>query len=205
MSKYKYRLLLENDEEPTFGGIQKQNEYTLTSNKAKEIHNILINYDSKNFKGVGVTRNKSLDDFYVNVFGNKVNNPKFENVNRTIYKENGIKLYNKIQSLDDRGFKGFVGKTIDGNYFNGKLPKNEKGEKIKLDFFFPVENPSNQELVNDYFAKENPKGITSDISAKLVSDTTIKFPIRQLKDVQTILNNAGIPNTDYKLEKTEIQ
>lgn len=202
--KFKYRIA-EVEDEPTFGGTRKQNEYTLTSNEAPKIHDILTTYNSKNFKGVGVNRNKSLDAFYIKVFGDKISNPKFENVNRNIYKENGPKLYNVIQSLDSRGFKEFIGKTKSGESFSGKLPRDEKGERIKLDFFFPKETPFNQELVNDYFAKENPNSLESNIISKLTSDTTLTFPVGQLKDVETILTNAGISNKSYKLEKTEIE
>ena len=202
--KFKYKLS-EIEDEPTFGSTRKQNEYTLTSDDASKIYDILTNYNSKNFKGVGFTRNKNLDDFYIKVFGDKISNPKFENVNRNIYRENGSKLYNAIQSLDNRGFKGFIGKIKGGEYFNGKLPRDEKGERIKLDFFFPIETPANQELVNDYFAKENPKSLESDIIAKLTSPTTVTFPVGQVKDVETILANAGISKESYKLDKTEIE
>ena len=193
--KYKYKLV-ENEEPTTNGGgeesglrrmdIPKELKLTTHGNvTADDIIRILE--DPKYFSDAFIHKPDDLKDFERKVFGDKPTSDKFINTNKTIYDENGIKLYNEIEnSVKDR--------------FERKDFIIKKDKSNKTIFAFPIKNKKHQDLVVAYL---NVKPKTY-IKPKKIDDSTLTFNTSDKKDIDKILKAAqeakAISSKDYSLE-----
>jgi hypothetical protein len=206
--KYKYRLV-ENEEPttPDSGGeenglrrmdIPKELKLTTHGNvTADDIIRILE--DPKYFSDAFIFKPDDLKDFERKVFGDKPTSDKFINTNKTIYDENGIKLYNEIEnSVKDR--------------FERKDFIIKKDKSNKTIFAFPIKNKKHQDLVVAYL---NVKPKTYIKPKKIVNPKTnevyLTFNTSDKKDIEKILkaaekavdpktNQKAISSKDYSLE-----
>jgi len=193
MSKYKYRLL-EQEEETGLKGFRTQNELILTTKDKWNADSILdILNDPKFLRGKETAYAEefsSYSEFKERVFGDRpeINSTISKNIN--IYKENGKNLYNEIEEK--------TGKKFDKK---GAVIRRDKDQNVQ--FIFPKYTVDNIKLVEEYYKKEKSSGKELkqiDLKPIKVDDVTIKFPLSDRGNIEKILNNAKlISGKDYKL------
>ena len=181
--KYKYKLV-ENEEPTTNGGgeesglrrmnIPKELKLTTHGNvTADDIIRILE--DPKYFSDAFIYKPDDLKDFERKVFGDKPTSDKFINTNKTIYDENGIKLYNEIEnSVKDR--------------FERKDFIIKKDKSNKTIFAFPIKNKKHQDLVVAYL---NVKPKTHKIN------DNIKIRYATVTDIITAFDSNGFELSEH--------
>ena len=188
MSKYKYRLV-EQEEEDGLKKFASKSELHLkglgeyTADELKKVIN-----DPKNLSGHRFNiENADLKKIKEQVFGDRPNIKATKNKNVEIYNTYGKSFYKEIENTIGREF--------------------DKRNLVKTpDFVFPQMNAYNIKVVEDYFKSTSDKQAKkSSLSAVKIDDSTLKFPVSDEENLKNILKNAKlVSGKDYTLEKIKI-
>lgn len=194
MSKFKYRLVEQDEEENGLKGLKAKSELVLTTGEnftADDFKKIINN--PKNLEGYTIV-SQDLKDFKQKVFGDRPNILSTKKTNVNIYNENGKTLYNDIE-------------TKTGEKFDKKGAIIEKDKTGKTLFVFPQKNAYNEKLVEKYFELEKSGDIKtkrSSLRAIKVDDNTLTFPMSDESTLKKILAkaiiNGDITSEDYTLQ-----
>jgi hypothetical protein len=176
MNKYKYKLLIKENEEETGSGLRRERELTLTTKgeyNADKILNVLS--DPKYFEKTFVKKSGDKKEVELQIFGYP-NIPANKKKNAELIAAQGDKPF--YQEVEEKTGKKFTALQSNG---------------------LPAKTKSNNEIVDSYIQGSDKL----DISPKKINDSTIKFPLKNESDIKKVLSNAGLTNKDYSLEKTE--
>lgn len=177
MSKYKYRLVEQEEEETGgIGGLTKKSELTLTTKgdyKADDILKMLK--DPKNFGKTFVKKSSDKKELETKIFGFP-NIPANKKKNAELLASQGEKPFYK--EVEEK-----TGKTFSPIQPNG----------------LPARTKLNIEII-DIYSKTSDELV---LSPKKINDTTIKFPLSDAINIKKVLDNVGLTTKDYTLNKTE--